>query len=83
MKKAYTQKERRKEKHSKPKKERNLNSNYSLYYMNDPVFMKDCIRKENPPYMFKIHVIKEKGEDKMKDQEIHALLSDVKWELKF
>lgn len=32
------------------------NSNFRLYYQNDDQFYKIIIRKEEPPYEFKIHL---------------------------
>ena len=34
----------------------NPNSNFRLYYLNDPMFYSNVIRKEEPPYEFKMHL---------------------------
>ena len=39
------------------------NSNFRKYYLNDPQFYTAVIRKEEPPYEFKIHIFLDKNED--------------------
>ena len=43
------------------------NSNFRLYYQYDPQFYQHVIRKEDPPYDFKIHLFLDKKEDDESD----------------
>ena len=51
---------RRKQYDREPRERKNFefnpNSNFRLYYLNDPQFYEVVIRKEEPPYDFKIHL---------------------------
>lgn len=47
------------------------NSNFRLWYVNDPQFYELVIRKEEPPYEFKIHLfLTRTDENKMSPREI-------------
>lgn len=40
------------------------NSNFRLYYLNDPQFYQVVIKKEEPPYEFKIHLFLDNHSEK-------------------
>jgi len=47
----------------------NPNSNYRIYYLNDPLFYEVVIKKEEAPYEFKIHLFLD-GDSSMSHREI-------------
>jgi len=65
--------EPRKQRGEQREKQQNINpnSNFRLWYVNDPQFYELVIRKEEPPYEFKIHLfLTRTDENKMSPREI-------------